>query len=93
MYSYIKDNNVNCKTAKGIRKNVIKQDLKHANYKNRLLNSRQKHHKMKTIRSDCNQLGNYELNKASLSCFADKRYLRKDGIKNYAYGHQKIRLV
>ena len=44
---------------------------------------------MKTIRSNNHQLGSYELNKASLSCFDDKRYIL-DGINSYAYGHYKI---
>ena len=42
---------------------------------------------MKTIRSVNHKLGSYEINKVSLSCFDDKRYLTKDGIKSYAYGH------
>lgn len=33
MYSQIKDNNENCKTAKGIKKIVIKKDIKHEDYK------------------------------------------------------------
>ena len=33
MYSYIKDNQTGGKTAKGIKKNVIKNDIKHENYK------------------------------------------------------------
>ena len=33
------------------------------------------HHKIKTIRSNNHQLGSYELNKVSLSCFDDKRYI------------------
>ena len=33
------------------------------------------HHKMKTIRSQRHQLGSYEINKVSLSCFEDKRYI------------------
>ena len=32
------------------------------------------------------QLGGYELNKVSLSCFDDKRYIYEDGITSYAYG-------
>ena len=47
-------------------------------------------HKMKTIRSDRHQLGGYEINKVSLSCFDDKRYLHKDGQTSYAYGHKHI---
>ena len=49
MYSYIKNDEKGRKTAKGIKKNVIKNDLKHEDYKNVLLNNKQLHHKMKTI--------------------------------------------
>ena len=67
MYSYIKTDEKGGKTAKGIEKNVIKNDLKHEDYKNVLLNNKQLHHKMKTIRSQKHQLGSYEINKISLS--------------------------
>ena len=33
------------------------------------------HHKMKIIRSQNHQLGSYEINKVSFSCFDDKRYM------------------
>ena len=49
MYSYIKTDKKGGKTAKGIKKNVIKNDLKHEDYKNVLLNNKQLHHKMETI--------------------------------------------
>ena len=55
-----------------------------------LLNNKQMHHKMKTIRSMKHQLCSYEINKTSLSCFDDKRYILEDGITSYAYGHHKI---
>ena len=87
MYSYIKDNMNGGKTAKGIKKNVIKKDLKHEDYKNVLFNNKQLHHKMKTIRSEKHQLGSFELNKISLSCFDDKRYIHDNGITSNAYGH------
>ena len=45
---------------------------------------------MKTIRSSEHQLGSYEINKVSLSCFDDKRYTSNDGIKSQAYGHYAI---
>ena len=75
MYSYIKDNQKVGKTAKGIKKNIIKNNIKHEDYKNVLINNKQIHHTMKTIRSINHQLGSYELNKVSLSCFDDKRYI------------------
>ena len=37
MYSYVKDNEKVGKTAKGIKKNVIKNNIKHEDYKNVLL--------------------------------------------------------
>ena len=90
MYSYIKVNHKGGKTAKGIKKNIIKNDIKHENYKEVLFNNKQIHHTMKTIRSSNHQLGSYELNKVSLSCFDDKRYIANDGINSFAYGHYAI---
>ena len=91
MYSYIKDNQKGGKTAKGIKKNVIKNNITHNDYKNTLSKNKQIYHKMKTIRSENHQLGSYELNKVSLSCFDDKRYIHKNGKSGYAYGHKKIK--
>ena len=90
MYSSIKDNEKGGRTAKGIKKNVIKNNIKHEDYKRTLLNEEQIHHKMKTIRSQRHQLGSYEINKVSLSCFDDKRYIHDNGRSSYAYGHYKI---
>ena len=91
MYSYIKDNQKEARTAKGIKKVVIKNNIKHADYKEVLFNNKQIHHTMKTIRSSNHQLGSYELNKVSLSCFDDKRYIANNGIKSFAYGHHCIK--
>ena len=90
MYSYevelpggeIKNN----KACKGISKNVVKRDIDHKDYLSVLQNSTIKKHKMKTIRSDHHVVSSYEINKISLSCFDDKRYILDDGITSYAYG-------
>ena len=91
MYSYTKDDGINNKTAKGIAKNVIKKVIKHEDYKNILFNNEQMYHNMKTIRSDLHILKSFSLNKVSLSCFDDKRYILDDGINSYAYGHYRIK--
>ena len=91
MYSYIKDNRKCEKTAKGIKKNIIKNNIKHTDYKKVLFKNKQIQHTMKTIRSSKHQLGSYELNKVSLSCFDDKRYILKKGKQSLAYGHYKIK--
>ena len=90
MYNYMKDNQNGGKTAKGIKKSVIKNEITHDNYKNILLSREQMYHKMKTIRNEKHQLGSYEINKVSLSCFDDKRYIHENGITSYAYGHKSI---
>ena len=90
MYSYIKDNQKGGKTAKGIKKNIIKNNIKHQDYKETLLGNKQLHHIMKTIRSQNHEIGSYEINKVSLSCFDDKRYISDNGITSYAYGHYAI---
>ena len=84
MYSYMKDNQKGGKTAKSIKKSVVNADIKHENYKDTLIKNKQMHHKMKTIRSQNHQLGSYEINKISLSCFDDKRYLLDNGHESYA---------
>ena len=89
MYSYIKNDEKGGKTTKGIKKNVIKNNIKHEDYRNVLLNNEQLHRKMKTIRSQKHQLGSYEINKVSLSCFDDKCYIHNNGISSYAYGRYK----
>lgn len=48
---------------------------------------------MKTIRSENHEIASYEINKISLSCFDDKRYLLDNGIDSYAYGHYKINKI
>ena len=90
MYSYLKDNDECGKTAKGIKKYIITKNIKHEDYKEILFNNKQMHHTIKTIRSNNHQLGSFELNKISLSCFDDKRFIHQNGITSYAYGHYKI---
>ena len=73
MYSCVKDNKQTARTAKGIKKQVIRKNIKHDHYKDVLFNNKQIMHTMKTIRSEKHQLGSFKLNKISLSCFDDKK--------------------
>ena len=43
---------------------------------------------MKRIQSKKIKLGTYEIDKISLSCFDDKRYVLDDGIRTLAYFHK-----
>ena len=90
MYSYMKDDKQESRTAKGIKKNVIKQKIQHDNYKDTLFNKKQMRHTMRIIKSEKHQIGSYVVNKISLSCFDDKRYIHKNGVTSYAYGHNRL---
>ena len=43
---------------------------------------------MKRIQAKKRNLGNYEIDKISLSCFDDKRHILDDGIHTLAYFHK-----
>ena len=90
VYSYMKDNYKGGKTAKRIKKVVIKNQIKNNDYKSVLFNQEQQLHTMNTLRSLNHQLGSYKINMVSLSCFDHERYLLDDGISSYSYGHHKL---
>ena len=86
MYSY-KTGKKNSKTAKGVKKNVRDRDIHHSDYLDVLKERGQLRHKMKTIRSKFNDISSCEMNKISLSCYDDKKYILSNGVESYAYGH------
>ena len=90
MYSIKLDDDKESKKAKGVKTYVIKKDLKHEYYDNILKSGRNMYSKMKLIRSIKHQLYTLEMNKVSLSAYDDKRWIMKDGITSYAYGHYMI---
>ena len=59
-------------------------------FKNTLFNKKVVRHKMKRIQIKKNKFGTYEINKISLSCFDDKRFVLNDGIHMLAYFHKDI---
>ena len=89
MYSYKTENKEN-KTAKGVKKNVIKSELSLSDYRDTLQKCNTMRDKMRTIRSEYHQISSYQINKVSLSPFDDKRYILDDGISSYAYGNFNI---
>ena len=50
-------------------------------------------HKMKSIRSENHKIYSVEINKKSLSCFDDKRYILSNGIDSFAYGHYYLKKI
>ena len=57
MYSYVKDNKQTARTVKGIKKQLIRKNITHDNYKDVLFNNKQIMHTMKTIRTKNINLG------------------------------------
>ena len=46
---------------------------------------------MKRVQSKKNKLGTYEINKISLSCFEDERFVLDDGIHTLAYFQKDLK--
>ena len=90
MYSFEKMGGESVNRAKGVKKCVVSNVISHKDYRDTLLGRGQMRHKMTTIRSDRHRLWTCEVNKVSLSCFDDKRYVLPSGVDSYAYGHWRI---
>ena len=85
MYSMIVCNDLEVNKAKGVN-----LKLKHNEYVDVLFGRKVVRHKMKRIVSEKHSVGTYDLNKISLSCFDDKRYVLDDGVNTLAYFHKDI---
>ena len=57
-------------------------------FKDVLFNKKIIKQKMKRIQSKKHKLGTYEIDKISLSCFDNKRYVLDDGIHPLSYFHK-----
>ena len=90
MYSFEKMGGESVNKAKGVKKSVVSNRISHKDYRDTLLGRGQMRHEMTTIRSDRHRLWTCEVNKVSLSCFDDKRYILPSGVDSYAYGHWRI---
>ena len=84
MHSLI-SNNMEINKAKGVN---LKLNLKE--YVDVLFNRNILRHKMKRILSEKHNINSYLLNKISLSCYDDKRFILNDGINSLVYGHKNI---
>ena len=83
MYSIKKIDGKEHNTAKGVNI-AIEFDY----FKDVLSNKKIIRHKMKIIQSKKHKLGTYEIDKISLSCFDNKRYVLDDGIYTLSYFHK-----
>ena len=85
MYSILDESNNGKSTSKGHNAFIEFQEFHDTLFRKTILR-----HTMRGIKSKNHNLGTYETNKRSLSCFDDKRYIFKNGINTLAYGHKDI---
>ena len=64
--------------------------IEYKEFEDKLFQKKILRHTMRGIKSKNHNLGTYEANKKSLSCFDDKRYILKNGVDTLAYGHKDI---
>ena len=89
MYSVItKEEEI--RKAKGIKKNVVKNQITHENYLDCLFEGKTFKHQMNMLRSYNHQIYGINVNKTSLSPLDTKRWISDDGINTFAFGHFKI---
>ena len=86
IHPMISDDGKESNTAKGIN---IAMGLKE--YEDTLLSKKVSRHNMRRIQSKKHKIGTYEVNKISLLCFDDKRFVKDDGMHMLAYFHKDLR--
>ena len=82
-YSMKKINDKEYNTSKGVNVATVFDKFKDVLFNEKIIK-----HKMKIIQSKKHKLGTDEIDKISLSCFDDKRYVLDDGIRTLAYFHK-----
>ena len=85
MHSMLSDDGKESNTAKGV--NTVTEFNE---FRDSLFNKKIIRHKMKRIQSKKHKLGTYEINKISLLCFDEKRFVLNDGIHMLANLHKDI---
>ena len=86
MYSMKNIDGKESNTAKGV--NIASEFNE---FKETLFNKRIIRHKLRRIQSKKHKMGIYEINKISLLCFDDKRFVLNDGIHTPAYFHKDLK--
>ena len=85
MYSILDENSNEKNTNKGQNAFIEFQEFYDTLFQKKILR-----HQKRGIKSKNHSLGTYKTNKISLSCFDDKRYILRNGIETFAYGHKDI---
>ena len=84
MYSILDETNNENSTNKSHNAFIEFQEFHDTLFQEKILR-----HTMRGIKPKNHNLGTYETNKRSLSCFDNKQYIFKNGINTLANGHKK----
>ena len=91
LYSYKMDEGKENKKCKGVKKQVVEENITHEDYKTCLLSGKEILRKQNILRSYEHEVYTEEVNKIALSAADDKRYILSDGMDTLAWGHYKIK--
>ena len=86
MYSFVVDDKSEHTIGKSVNRNVVEK-ITHNKYKDVLLNNECIGHSVNRVQSKDHRIGNYKINKISLSCFHDKIYIQNNGYEGLALGY------
>ena len=86
-YSYMTDQFIEMKKAKGTKKCVIKKMLKFEDYKKCLLDHEPMLKSQQRFKSENHEVYKENINKIALSSNDDKRIVALDGITSHPYGY------
>ena len=89
MYSMLTKGEKENKKGKGIKKSVLKKEIKHQDFKDGLFEKKEFQHTMMNFRSHLHQVYTEKQMKKSLSPFDDKRFILEDGFTTTAHGHHR----
>ena len=85
MYLFLVEDSIEHKKAKGVNKNAG-ATISHYKCKDALLNDKCLRDSVNRVQSKNHKLGNYEINKISLSCFDDEVYVLNNQYEELALG-------
>lgn len=90
LYSLLLENGKDKKTAKGVKRSVKDNELRHGDYRTTLFTDVSKDVSQRTIRSYDHSVYSIEQRKVALSAVNDKRYM-VDNVFGYSYGHYALK--
>ena len=89
-YSVLMDEGSVTKRCKGVKKNVIKKEIMHEDFKTTLFSGGKMIRNQNLIRSRGHNIFTERMKKIALSADDDKRVVLEDGVSTFALGHWRL---